>query len=133
MSSSNHPNVKVIEGMTAAAVNGDKDALAKIFTDDLQFHVRGPLPKVGDHDGVDGFTDVDQHDLRGLTDGDVKIEAAADQCRRHVGHRVGARRARPQRPHPRHPQRVRLPLREQPHRRDVDGVHGPAGSEAFWA
>ena len=33
MSSTTHPNVKVIEGMTAAAVNGDKDALAKIFTD----------------------------------------------------------------------------------------------------
>jgi ketosteroid isomerase-like protein len=53
--------VKVIEAMTAAAVNGDRDALAKIFTDDMQFHVRGPFApptKVGDHDGVNGFFDV---------------------------------------------------------------------------
>jgi hypothetical protein len=32
MSSTTHPHVKVIEGMTAAAISGDKDALAKIFT-----------------------------------------------------------------------------------------------------
>ena len=69
-----HPHVKVIEGMTAAAISGDKDALAKIFTDDMQFHVRGPLPKVGDHDGVDGFTDV-IGTIFELTNGDVNIEA----------------------------------------------------------
>src|SRR4029450_14163159 len=74
MSTTTHPHVKVIEGMTAAAINGDKDALAKIFTDDMQFHVRGPLPKVGDHDGVGGFTDV-IGTIFELTNGDVNIEA----------------------------------------------------------
>ena len=74
MSSTTHPHVKVIEGMTAAAISGDKDALGKIFTDDMQFHVRGPLPKVGDHDGVDGFTDV-IGTIFELTNGDVNIEA----------------------------------------------------------
>ena len=69
-----HPHVKVIEGMTAAAISGDKDTLAKIFTDDMQFHVRGPLPKVGDHDGVGGFTDV-IGTIFELTNGDVNIEA----------------------------------------------------------
>ena len=64
-----HPHVKVIEGMTAAAISGDKSTLAKIFTDDMQFHVRGPLPKAGDHDGVDGFTDV-IGTIFELTDGD---------------------------------------------------------------
>jgi hypothetical protein len=66
MSRTTHPHVKIVEGMTAAAISGDEDALAKIFTDDMQFHVRGPLPKVGDHDGVDIFE---------LTNGDVNIEA----------------------------------------------------------
>ena len=50
MSNTTHPHVKVIEGMTAAAISGDKDALAKIFTD-----VIGTI-----------FA---------LTNGDVKIEA----------------------------------------------------------
>ena len=75
-----HPHVKVIEGMTAAAISGDKDALAKIFTDDMQFHVRGPLPKAGDHYGVDGFTDV-IGTIFELTNGDVNIEALLMQRR----------------------------------------------------
>lgn len=69
-----HPHVKVIEGMTAAAIRGDRAALTEIFTDDMQFHVRGPLPKVGDHDGVDGFTGV-IGTIFELTNGDVNIEA----------------------------------------------------------
>ena len=72
--STTHSNVKVIEAMTAAAVEGDKDALARIFTDDFQFHVRGPLPKVGDHDGVDGFYGVIGTIFEECA-GDVKIEA----------------------------------------------------------
>jgi ketosteroid isomerase-like protein len=77
MSSSTHPHVKVIEAMTAAAVDGDRDALAKIFTDDMQFHVRGPFAppsKVGDHDGVDGFFDVIGTIFEECSD-DVKLEA----------------------------------------------------------
>src|SRR5438477_95096 len=58
MSSTTHPHVKVIEGMTAAAISGDKDALAKIFADDMKFNVRGPLPKVGDHDAYAAQGDV---------------------------------------------------------------------------
>ena len=59
--------------MTAAAINGDSEALAKLFTDDMTFHVRGPLPRPGDHDGVDGFLDA-LGAIFELTDGDVKIE-----------------------------------------------------------
>lgn len=35
MSSSTHPYVKVIEGMTAVVISGDKDALVKSFIEDL--------------------------------------------------------------------------------------------------
>ena len=37
--------------MTAAIFDQDHDALAKIFTDDLEFHLRGPAPVAGDHAG----------------------------------------------------------------------------------
>lgn len=75
--STTHPNVEVIESMTAAAVNGDKDMLAKIFTDDFQFHVRGPFAPpalIGDHDGVEGFTGVIGTIFEQCA-GDVKLDA----------------------------------------------------------
>lgn len=70
---SEHPNVAVINRMTAAVFENDRAALAEVFTDDMVLHVRGPLPRPGDHQGVDGFLDA-LGAIFQLTDGDVKIE-----------------------------------------------------------
>lgn len=70
---SEHPNVTVINRMTKAVFENDRDALAEVFTDNLTFHVRGPLPRPGDHAGVDGFLGA-MGAIFELTDGDVKIE-----------------------------------------------------------
>ena len=55
------PNVKTVNEMTTAIFDQDHDALAKIFTDDLVFHLRGPDPMAGDHTGVGGLLGVDRH------------------------------------------------------------------------
>jgi ketosteroid isomerase-like protein len=52
---SDHPNVETINGMTEAIFSQDHDALAKVFTDDFVFHLRGPHPMAGDHPGLGGF------------------------------------------------------------------------------
>ena len=70
---SEHPNVTVINRMTEAAVAGDKEALAECFTEDMSFHVRGTLPKVGDHRGVEGFLGV-VGTIFEVTNGDVKLD-----------------------------------------------------------
>ena len=70
---SEHPNVTVINRMTQAVFENDREALATIFTQDMTFHVRGPLPRPGDHQGVDGFLDA-MGAVFELTDGDVKIQ-----------------------------------------------------------
>ena len=78
---SEHPNIKVINRMTKAVFENDRDTLAELFTDDMTFHVRGPLPRPGDHAGVDGFLGA-LGAIFELTDGDVKIEqlfCAADE------------------------------------------------------
>ncbi|HEX9258323.1 MAG TPA: nuclear transport factor 2 family protein [Acidimicrobiales bacterium] len=56
--SSEHPNVKIVNDMTKGILDQDHDALAKIFTDDMVFHLRGPHPMAGDHDGLGGFLGV---------------------------------------------------------------------------
>jgi hypothetical protein len=56
--STDHPNVQVINAMTDAIFGQDHDALARIFTDDLVFHFRGPHPMAGDHTGLGGFLAV---------------------------------------------------------------------------
>ena len=53
-----HPTVQVINAMTDAIFSQDHDALAKIFTDDLVFHFRGPHPMAGDHHGLGGLLAV---------------------------------------------------------------------------
>ena len=68
-----HPNVTVINRMTKAVFDNDRDTLSELFTDDMIFHVRGPLPRPGDHEGVAGFLEA-MGALFELTDGDVKIE-----------------------------------------------------------
>ncbi len=70
---SEHANVTVINRMTKAVFENDKDALSRVFADNLAFHVRGPLPRPGDHAGVDGFLEA-MGAIFELTDGDVKIE-----------------------------------------------------------
>jgi hypothetical protein len=53
-----HPNVDTVNRMTEAILNQDHDTLAKIFTDDLVFHLRGPDPMAGDHPGLGGLLSV---------------------------------------------------------------------------
>jgi ketosteroid isomerase-like protein len=55
---SSHANVKTVNRMTQAIFEQDHDALAKIFTDDLVFHFRGPHPMTGDHEGLGGLLSV---------------------------------------------------------------------------
>jgi len=69
---SEHPNVAVVNRMTKAAMEGDQTVLASCFTEDMSFHVRGPLPGAGDHRGAQGFLGV----IGGImeaTGGDVNI------------------------------------------------------------
>ena len=56
--SSDHPNVETVNRMTPAVFDQNHDTLAKIFTDDLVFHLRGPDPMAGDHAGLGGFLGV---------------------------------------------------------------------------
>ena len=73
---STHPNVAAVDRMTKAVFENDRATLAEVFTPDLAFHVRGPLPTPGDHAGVDGFL----HTIGTIferTGGDVKIEQLA--------------------------------------------------------
>lgn len=70
---SEHPNVTTINRMTQAVFEKDVKALGEMFTADLTFHVRGPLPCAGDHHGVDGFVGA-LGVLFELTDGDIKLE-----------------------------------------------------------
>jgi hypothetical protein len=53
-----HPTVQTISSMTEAIFSQDHDALARIFTDDLVFHFRGPHPMAGDHTGLGGLLAV---------------------------------------------------------------------------
>jgi ketosteroid isomerase-like protein len=70
---SEHPNVTTVSRMTKAAQAQDRATLAEVFDPDLRFHLRGPYPKAGDHDGVDGFLDV-IGSMFELTDGDIDLE-----------------------------------------------------------
>ena len=53
MSARSH--VETVNSMTEAIFNLDHDTLAKVFTDDAVFHLRGPHPMTGDHAGVGGL------------------------------------------------------------------------------
>jgi ketosteroid isomerase-like protein len=70
---SSHPNVAVIDRMTDAIVENDRETLTRIFTDDMVFHGRGPVPFAGDHSGVDGLLAA-LRTVFDLTGGDVKLE-----------------------------------------------------------
>ena len=68
-----HPNVGIVFSMTDAVFTQDHDALAKIFTDDLVFHLRGPHPLAGDHDGLGGFLSV-LGSIFEMTDGQIELD-----------------------------------------------------------
>jgi ketosteroid isomerase-like protein len=68
-----HPNVTVVDEMTQAIFNADREKLTTIFTEDLAFHFRGPLPVAGDYTGVDGLLSA-LGTLFELTDGNIKLE-----------------------------------------------------------
>jgi ketosteroid isomerase-like protein len=68
-----HPNLKTIDRMTQAALDGDAATLSEIFTEDMVFHVRGTLPAVGDHRGAAGFLGVIGTIVE-ITKGDLKLE-----------------------------------------------------------
>ena len=70
---STHPNVAVIDRMTQAIIENDRETLSRIFTDDMVFHGRGPIPFAGDHHGADGLLAA-LGTVFELTDGDVKLE-----------------------------------------------------------
>jgi hypothetical protein len=44
-----------VSSIVPAVMSQDHDALAKIFADDLAFHLRGPVPSAGDYAGVGGL------------------------------------------------------------------------------
>ena len=68
-----HAHVMTINRMTQAIFERDRATLDEVFTSDLVFHMRGCLPRPGDHAGVDGLLDA----LGAIfvrTDGNVTIE-----------------------------------------------------------
>jgi ketosteroid isomerase-like protein len=72
--SNDHPNVKTVNRMTPAIFDQDHDTLAKIFTDDLVFHLRGSAhPMEGDHSGLGGLLGVIGSFFE-ATNGDIKLE-----------------------------------------------------------
>jgi ketosteroid isomerase-like protein len=70
---SKHPNVAKVDEMTQAVFAHDRQKLTELFTEDLAFHVRGPVPPAGDYTGVDGFLGA-LGTIFELTGGDVKLE-----------------------------------------------------------
>ena len=116
---SDHPNVKTVNEMTSAIFDQDHDTLAKIFTDDLVFHLRGPDPMAGDHAGLGGFLGVVGSWFE-ATNGQIELDQQFCIGDRRLGRRVGTRHAGSQRQDPRVAQRLRVPVRRRSDRRDVD-------------
>jgi ketosteroid isomerase-like protein len=71
--SNDHANVDTINRMTAAIFAQDHDALAKLFTDDLVFHFRGPHPAAGDHAGLGGLLGVIGSFIE-ATEGNIELD-----------------------------------------------------------
>jgi ketosteroid isomerase-like protein len=70
---SDHPNIDTVNRMTQAIVEQDREALSTLYTGDMQFHLRGPFERAGDHVGADGVIDALGH-LFEVTNGDIKLE-----------------------------------------------------------
>jgi ketosteroid isomerase-like protein len=73
---SDHPNVDTVNRMTKAIFDQDHDALATIFTDNLEFHLRGSHPMAGDHAGLGGLLGV-LGSFFEMTDGKIHLD---QQC-----------------------------------------------------
>jgi ketosteroid isomerase-like protein len=71
MSARSH--VETVNSMTEAIFNQDHDTLAKIFTDDAIFHLRGPHPMTGDHAGVGGLLEF-VGSMFEATQGQIELE-----------------------------------------------------------
>jgi ketosteroid isomerase-like protein len=71
--SNQHPNVDTVNRMTAAIFEQDHDTLAKLFTDDVVFHFRGPHPAAGDHPGLGGLLAVIGSFIE-ATDGNIQLD-----------------------------------------------------------
>jgi ketosteroid isomerase-like protein len=67
------PNVATVNHMSKAIFAQDHDALARIFTDDLVFHLRGPHPMAGEHAGLGGFLGV-LGSVFEMTDGKITLD-----------------------------------------------------------
>ena len=52
---SEHPTVSTVNSIVPAVTSQDHGALTRIFSDDLVFHLRGPVPGAGDYSGVGGL------------------------------------------------------------------------------
>jgi ketosteroid isomerase-like protein len=70
---SEHPNVTTVNRMTKAIFDEDHATLASLFADDLQFHLRGPFERAGDHVGVDGLLDALGRIFE-VTNGDIRLD-----------------------------------------------------------
>jgi ketosteroid isomerase-like protein len=68
-----HQNVGVVNAMTTAIFGQDHDALARLFTDDFELHLRGPVPPAGDHRGVGGLLEA-IGTLIELTNGQIELD-----------------------------------------------------------
>jgi ketosteroid isomerase-like protein len=68
-----HPNVATVDEMTQAIFARDLVRLGEIFTEDLVFHARGPLPIAGDHVGLEGFLGA-MGRLFELSEGNIKLD-----------------------------------------------------------
>jgi ketosteroid isomerase-like protein len=70
---SEQSHVTTVNRMTKAIVEEDRETLATLLTDDMQFHLRGPFERAGDHVGVDGLLDALGRIFE-LTNGDIQLE-----------------------------------------------------------
>jgi ketosteroid isomerase-like protein len=70
---SEHPNVSTVNRMTQAIFDQDAVALGEIFAPRFCFHLRGPHPLAGDHDGVEGFLTVLQSFFE-MTGGNIQLD-----------------------------------------------------------
>jgi ketosteroid isomerase-like protein len=70
---SDHENVTTVNAMTSAIVEQDHDTLAKLMTDDVVLHLRGPVPQAGDHEGVGGLLEAIGSLIESVN-GDLQLE-----------------------------------------------------------
>jgi hypothetical protein len=125
-----HPHVATIDRMTQAIFERDRATLDDVFTSDLVFHMRGCLPRPGDHAGVDGPLDALGAIFVHRRERDNRATELPGRGR--VGHRVGARAAAARGSEVGDEELVRLPVPRRPDRRDGMINAELPGKESFW-